>query len=129
VGLFKLETFLTYKMHQANKPLFKVSAYNTSRECAVCGHIHGANRPSQARFHCQSCGHTDNADRNAACVITKHAIQLIKNSGTALSERGVLRQSQTLGQAFNGIKTVAGKPATARRARSKKTTKQAPEAA
>ena len=121
IGLYKLEQFLSYKMHQANKPLFKVSAYNTSRECAVCGHTHEANRPSQATFHCQSCGHTDNADRNAACVIKKHAIKLIKHSGTELSERGVLRLSPTLGQAFNGSKTVAGKPATARRARSKKT--------
>lgn len=121
VGLYKLEAFLSYKMHWANKPLFKVSAYNTSRECAVCGHTHEANRPSQATFHCQSCGHTDNADRNAACVIKKHAILLIKHSGTELSERGVLRLSPTLGQAFNGNKTGAGKPAIARRARSKKT--------
>lgn len=122
VGLYKLEIFLAYKTHQANKPLFKVSAYNTSRECAVCGHIHEANRPSQATFHCQSCGHSDNADRNAACVIKKHAILLIKDSGTELLERGVLRRNPVLGQASNGIKTVAGKPATASRARSKKTT-------
>ena len=121
VGLFKLESFLSYKMYQANKPMFKVSAYNTSRECAVCGHTHEANRPSQSTFHCQTCGHTDNADRNAACVIKKHAILLIKHSGTGLSERGVLRLSPTLGQAFNGSKTGAGKPVTARRARSKNT--------
>jgi putative transposase len=121
VGLFKFELFLSYKMARANKPMFKVSAYNTSRECAVCGHTHEANRQSQATFHCQSCGHTDNADRNAACVIKKHAILLIKHSGTELSERGVLRLSPTLGRANNGNKTGAGKPATARRARSKNT--------
>lgn len=120
VGLYKLEVFLKYKMERANKPLFKVSAYNTSRECAACGHTHEANRASQATFHCQSCGHTDNADRNAACVIKKRAIVLIKDSGTELSEKGVLRPSKALGQALNGSKTAAGKPATARRARSKK---------
>lgn len=119
-GLFKFEEFLTYKMHRANKPLFKVSAYNTSRECAVCGHTHEANRASQARFHCQSCGHMDNADRNAACVIKKHAINLILDSGTELSDRGVLRPGQALGQAFNDSKTGIGLPIPARRARSKK---------
>lgn len=119
-GLYKLELFIGYKMYAANKPIFKVSAYNTSRECAVCSHTHEANRPSQATFHCQSCGHTDNADRNAACVIKKRAIDLIQHSGTELSERGVLRPSQALGQALNGSKTVTGKPVTAGRARSKK---------
>lgn len=121
VGLYKFEAFLTYKMYRANKPLVKVSAYNTSRECAVCGHTHEANRRSQATFHCQSCGHTDNADRNAACVIKKRAIDMLLDSGSELSGRGVLRPGQSLGQAFNGSKTGVGKPAPARRARSKKT--------
>jgi putative transposase len=120
VGLYQLEVFISYKAARANKPVFKVSAYNTSRECAVCGHTHEANRPSQATFHCQSCGHTDNADRNAACVIKKRAISLIKNSGTELSLRGVLRLVKTVGPADNATKTEAGKPASARRAGSKK---------
>ncbi|WP_278386772.1 RNA-guided endonuclease InsQ/TnpB family protein [Stutzerimonas kunmingensis] len=120
VGLFKFEQFMRYKMEKANKPMFKVSAYNTSRECAVCGHTHEANRQSQATFHCQSCGHTDNADRNAACVIKKHAIRLIKDSGTELTSRGVLRPAGPLGRASNGSKTTKGAPEVARRARSKK---------
>jgi putative transposase len=128
-GLYKLELFIRYKMYAANKPMFKVSAYNTSRECAVCGHTHEANRPSQATFHCQSCGHTDNADRNAACVIKKRAIDLIQYSGTELTERGVLRLAQPLGQALNGSKTVTGKPVTAGRARSKKKVSAAQAAA
>ncbi|WP_455233381.1 RNA-guided endonuclease InsQ/TnpB family protein [Geopseudomonas aromaticivorans] len=119
-GLYKFEQFTRYKMEKANKPMFKVSAYNTSRECAVCGHTHEANRPSQATFHCQSCGHMDNADRNAACVIKKHAIRLIQDSGTELSSRGVLRPAEALGRASNGSKTTKGNPEVARRARSKK---------
>ncbi len=39
---------------------------NTSRECAVCGHVAAASRPSQARFQCVACGHTDHAALNAA---------------------------------------------------------------
>lgn len=119
-GLYKFELYVRYKMEKANKPMFKVSAYNTSRECAVCGHTHEDNRLSQSMFRCQSCGHVDNADRNAAIVIKKHAISLIKDSGTELSERGVLRREPTLGRAMNGSKSTKGIPKAARRARSKK---------
>lgn len=122
VGLFRFEVMLKYKMERANKPVFKVPAYNTSRECAACGHTHESNRLSQARFHCQSCGHTDNADRNAACVIAKRAIDLISDSGTELSDRGVLRRlEQAGGAASNADKTRGGKPPRAQRAASKKT--------
>ena len=44
-------------------------------------------------FVCVSCGHTDNADKNASEVIKKRAIKLILDSGTELSERGVLFDS------------------------------------
>ena len=37
--------------------------------------MHGDNRPSQAEFVCQRCGHRDNADHNAAVVIAKRGIQ------------------------------------------------------
>ena len=51
------------------------------------------NRKSQELFKCENCGHTDNADKNAAEVIKKRAIKLILNSGTELSKRGVLLDS------------------------------------
>ena len=65
----------------------------TSQECADCSHIHPDNRKSQELFKCENCGHTDNADKNAAEVIKKRAIKLILNSGTELSKRGVLLDS------------------------------------
>ena len=42
-----------------------------------CLHIHfpGQYRPSQAEFVCQRCGHTDNADHNAAVVIATRGIK------------------------------------------------------
>jgi putative transposase len=83
-GLGLFDIFLTYKMKRLNKPLFKVSPYQTSQECAKCGHTHPKNRISQAGFHCLSCHHTDNADHNAAVVIKKRAIDLILHSGTEL---------------------------------------------
>ena len=86
-GLYKLEEYLTYKAERKGKPVFKVSPINTSRECAACGYIHPDNRQTQSAFRCQRCGHTDNADHNAALVIRKRAIQLILHPGTGLSGR------------------------------------------
>ena len=38
----------------------------TSQTCNVCGYIDKSNRPNQHTFKCKNCGHTDNADFNAA---------------------------------------------------------------
>ena len=49
---------------------------NTSRRCNACGHVAAENRKSQAVFCCVACGHTANADVNAAkniaagCAVT-----------------------------------------------------------
>lgn len=92
-GLGLFDVFLTYKMKKANKPLFKVSPYQTSQECAQCGYTHPRNRINQADFYCLSCHHKDNADHNAAVVIKKRAIDLILDSGTELvgAQKNVLR--------------------------------------
>jgi len=89
-GWHQLEVFLDYKASDAGKALFKVSAHYTSQECADCGHTHPNNRKSQKVFSCGCCGHSGNADENAAEVIKKRAINLILDSGTELSKRGVL---------------------------------------
>ena len=89
-GWHQLEIFLAYKSFRAGKALFKVPAHYTSQECGHCGYTHPDNRKSQERFLCDCCGHSDNADRNAAEVIKKRAIELILDSGTELSDRGVL---------------------------------------
>ena len=85
----KIETYIKYKAIKAKKVWFKIAANYTSLECADCGHIHPDNRKRQEVFHCQNCGHLENADQNAACVIKKRAIKLIY-SGTELSSKGVL---------------------------------------
>ena len=101
-----LEVYTKYKAHQAGKAFFKVAPNHTSQECAHCHHIHPNNRKSQSRFICGSCGHTDNADINAANVIKWRAIQLIRNSGTELSKRGVL----SLGDIGRGASVGRKKP-------------------
>lgn len=59
---------LMYKQEWSNGILLKVDPKYTSQQCsnALCGHIAKENRESQARFLCKSCGHTENADVNAA---------------------------------------------------------------
>ena len=86
----KLETYLKYKVVKAKKMWFKVPANYTSQECAEYGHIHPDNRKTQKIFCCLKCGHTDNADHNAARVIKKRALNLFSDSGTELSKQGVL---------------------------------------
>jgi putative transposase len=88
-GWYQFESFLKYKSYRAGKALFKISPQHTSQECAVCGHTHPNNRKTQEKFHCESCGHFDHADHNAAEVIKKRAIHLI-HSGTELSSQGIL---------------------------------------
>lgn len=95
VGWHRFEEFLKYKANRAGKAWFKVPAYHTSQECAACGSTHPSNRKSQELFRCESCGHTDNADHNAAEVIKKRAIRLLLNSGSELSKRGVLLLSDS----------------------------------
>lgn len=92
-GWHQVETFIKYKSHRAGKAFFKVPAHHTSVECAACGHTHPDNRKTQALFACGGCGTELNADLNASRVIAKRAIDLILNSGSELSERGVLRLS------------------------------------
>ena len=55
----------------ANRPKYFLSvsitpAAYTSQSCNVCGYIDKSNRPNQHTFRCKNCGHTDNADFNAA---------------------------------------------------------------
>lgn len=89
----QFESYIIYKAAKKGKAWFKVPAHHTSQECADCGHTHPNNRKSQKVFSCVGCGHSDNADSNAAKVIKIRAINLILNSGTELSKRGVLLDS------------------------------------
>ncbi|HYU73700.1 MAG TPA: RNA-guided endonuclease TnpB family protein [Ktedonobacteraceae bacterium] len=67
----QLRFFLSYKAALAGVPLHTVDPRNTSRTCSACGHCAKENRKSQASFVCQSCGYSDNADRNAAITISR----------------------------------------------------------
>ncbi|MFM2059900.1 MAG: hypothetical protein RLY71_4285 [Pseudomonadota bacterium] len=57
---------LEYKTAARGGAVVPVPAAYTSQTCRVCGYVSPDNRPTQARFACMACGHTDNADLNAA---------------------------------------------------------------
>lgn len=62
--------------HKAAGRIEKFNPAYSSQRCSVCGHIARDSRQSQALFLCVSCGHTSNADLNAARNIAAgHAVR------------------------------------------------------
>jgi len=70
-GFGQLRDFITYKAKQAGVPVVIIDPRNTSRGCPECGHIDKRNRKTQSVFMCKACGHSNNADRNAARNISE----------------------------------------------------------
>lgn len=62
----QLGQFIVYKARRAGVPVVYVDPAHTSQECSRCHHIDKRNRPSQAVFHCRSCGFVEHADLNAS---------------------------------------------------------------
>jgi putative transposase len=106
VGWYKIEAYTKYKAFASGKAVFKISPAYTSQECALCDHIHPDNRKNQSDFICGNCGNVDNADNNASLVIKKRAVNLILDTGTVLSDGGLLRAD--IGRGGN-IKTECSK--------------------
>jgi putative transposase len=61
-----LRRCIEYKALRAGVRVVTVNPRNTSRTCSQCGHCDKGNRKSQAEFCCLQCGHSSNADLNAA---------------------------------------------------------------
>ena len=70
-GFSQLRSFVEYKAKRAGVPVVIVDPRNTSRQCGACGHIDKRNRKTQSEFLCVVCGHSNNADRNAAGNISR----------------------------------------------------------
>ena len=54
-----------------------VQSYYTSKMCPICGCIEDENRPTQEDFSCIECGHSENADINAAINIRNRVIEAV----------------------------------------------------
>ena len=88
-GWGQLRGQLRYKCHWYGSQLVEVPAAHTSLTCSVCGTVCPESRESQARFSCRACGHTDNADINAARVILARALARTAG-GSSVAARGGL---------------------------------------
>jgi IS605 OrfB family transposase len=70
----QLASYIEYKAKITGIEVVKVNPRNTSRTCSECGHCEKLNRKSQSVFKCRSCGHSVNADLNAAINIAARAL-------------------------------------------------------
>lgn len=73
VGWGQFFTLLSQKAEWAARKVVRVDPRHTSQRCNAYRHTCRENRSSQARFVCQRCGHTANADHNAALNILGRA--------------------------------------------------------
>lgn len=92
--------FTRYKALAAGKLCIEVPPEYSSQECSACGRVHEGNRPEQAVFVCQLCGHTENADINAARVIARRGVKAITSGSYTLREKkkvgGLRRQPSSV---------------------------------
>lgn len=66
VGFGELRRQLEYKAQRTGSVVIPVKPHYTSQTCSACGVVDANSRKSQAEFVCTACGHTANADYNAA---------------------------------------------------------------
>lgn len=71
---FQLQEFTAYKAAAKGIQVVMVDPAYTSQRCNACGYVDKRNR-DRARFDCLRCGHSDDADHNAALNIRDRAIQ------------------------------------------------------
>ncbi|HLJ81548.1 MAG TPA: transposase, partial [Ktedonobacterales bacterium] len=76
----QLRSFIAYKARLAGVPVVYVDPAYTSQTCSRCGHCEKANRVSQARLLCRSCGFSAHADLNAAENIRRAALSCSRTS-------------------------------------------------
>jgi putative transposase len=105
----KTVIYLTYKAKHLEKLVLEVASHYSSQTCAQCQHACSENRQNQADFVCVACGHIDNADHNASCVIAQRGIRAIKEQryecvvgGTPKTKNGRGARKQSFGKNANG---------------------------
>ncbi len=75
--------------------LVEVNPAYTSQTCSECGHVDKANRKTQARFQCVSCGFASNADTNAAMNIRRLGMARLHGEGSGISTVPMNREIDT----------------------------------
>jgi putative transposase len=90
-GWFEFRRQLSYKLAWNGGMLLLIPPQYTSQTCHKCGNVDKNNRTSQASFVCTACGHTANADHNAALNILA-AGQAVSACGAGKAQAPVLKQ-------------------------------------
>lgn len=86
----QFQDIVAYKAADVGISCIFVNPYNTSRKCNICGYTSEDNR-NHARFDCQSCGNSDNADFNAAKNIrdaAQHEIPVARTLQSTVGQGG-----------------------------------------
>lgn len=87
-GHAEFRRMLTYKCERSGAKLVAVPPHHTSQRCSSCGHVAPENRETQAEFECVQCGHTQNADHNAALNILAAGWAVIAQGGDVRRPKG-----------------------------------------
>lgn len=82
-GFGQLFTLMESKCTHHGRIFERVNPQYTSQTCNRCGHVAKENRLTQSEFRCVSCGHTANADQNAAQNIRDKAFPRGSDPGLA----------------------------------------------
>ena len=111
-GWYGVRQKLEYKCRWYDRDFITVPAMNTSRLCGKCGSVDPTNRRSQSRFQCRDCGHSANADVNAAENIRRQGLDLLARAENGpKGPPGPAAGSPTGKQAHKGeLEAIASRP-------------------
>jgi putative transposase len=90
-GWSMARSMLEYKAAWRGVALVAVPPSFTSQTCSACGETVAESRKTQALFQCITCGHTENADRNAAKNILRRAQRQLGEGFCATRSSGEAR--------------------------------------
>ena len=100
IGLSSLKGEVEHIARKYDIAVSTVHPSYTSKMCPICGCIEDENRPNQEMFDCVECGHTDNADVNAAINIRNRVLvtvlreSLLKQLGNGAFEPRKLKRDK-----------------------------------
>ena len=99
-GWFEFRRQLEYKQSWRGGFVIEIPPQHTSQRCSCCGHVSRDNRQTQAKFECVACGHSENADINAARNILAAGHAVLACGEMVQSDRS-MKQEPTEGIALS----------------------------
>lgn len=100
LGLSSLKDMVEHIARKYGIAVSTVHPSYTSKMCPICGCIEDENRPDQETFSCVECGHSENADINAAINIRNRVTEtvfrdkLLKQLGNGAYEPKALKREK-----------------------------------